>query len=470
MMIYRALFAHDEPIEIKRRPIRLWCEVDRLWFLVDASSTWDTMRPHRAHPDCSLHISDVFETDLYFSPSVQTQSRHFPCPKSLADCDLSLNLLLACRKIYWEARILPYAENTFLAKQLSAFSNFTYCLKSWQAHSISHLAFDIPETHGMTTHLAEWNDTFSLIAASFFGLRTISVKVQLHDPLSACWSSFWDGGLLELDRLQLKGLEFIVLDGDMQPYFTYSAGIAPKSGYLYSSHNGLGSPSTEKESKSDSAASQSDPVSFHRCRDRFRQAHQYDRNDDADQRIFFRFSPNPCPLYVRNLIHLLPRRKRTHADIRRQDGLQRELPYRYAFTDGVYPIFGYQFSDPNIEQEEIVRNIKKLRLSRQRLANKLRSPQSNIDLPRQLGGRKADRTEAGHPKDEHENFRHVPRVIVIDGEPRGQWRRRLNEETFAPFFESFPPQNPASRDYPRSKYFCTECDCLIGDPRCFLHA
>lgn len=199
---------------------------------------------------------------------------------------------------------------------------------------MTRLAFDIPETQGMTQYLTEWNDIFSLVAASFSSLQTVSVRVQLYDTLSACWSSFWDGGLLELDRLQLRGVKFTIFDQEMQPYFIYSEN-----------------------------PSQHQSMPFHGCRDRLRLDHKYDQNKNDDLRLFFRYSPNPCPLYIRSFIHLLPRRKRLHGMIRHEDMLQREHPaYQYKFeVSGTAKcgIFGYQFDAAATSKAEIEENIGK---------------------------------------------------------------------------------------------------------------
>lgn len=213
MNIYGALFTHDEPIEIRRSPIPLRCKQDQRWFTVDGKGDLHGGPPHR---ECESQIHECTTSDIYLVPGIRTQSEHYPCPRSIAGLDLELNLLLTCRQIYWEARKLPYALNTFLTRELGPFSNFTYCLKSWQIRAMTRLSFDIPETQGMTQYLAEWNDIFSLVAASFSSLETISVQVQLYDLPSACWSSFWDGGLLELDRLQLKRVKFTIIDQEMQ--------------------------------------------------------------------------------------------------------------------------------------------------------------------------------------------------------------------------------------------------------------
>lgn len=66
-------------------------------------------------------------------------------------------------------------------------------------------------------------------------------------------------------------------------------------------------------------------------------------------------------------------------------------------------------------------------------------------------------------------------VTYIDGEIPGQWRRRLNEETFAPFFESFPPLISLNRFSEEDMHIghrwnlsCTGCSSYIGTSVCFL--
>ncbi|KAM3075774.1 hypothetical protein ACMFMG_007900 [Clarireedia jacksonii] len=313
--------------------------------------------------------------------------------------------------------------------------------------------------------LAEWNETFSLIAASFLGLRTISVHVQLFDTHSACWSSFWDGGLLELDRLNLEGMEFVILDATMQPYFIYSAGNGLKSGQRFSAYNGIVSQDSHEQTNtpSDSAAP---PYPyywyFHHCRDYLRLSQRYEENNDEDLRLFFRFSPNPCPLYVRNLIHLLPKRNRTHADIRREDILQRDFHYQYAYDstdkDKAHPIIGYQFSDQGRSEVEIAEGVERLALSRQRLAEKLRS--GNASLNRPINRRRNFLSDTRSNKNRQRQaspLNHILRdTIEFDESPPGQWRRLLNEETFAPFFKAFPPSVPADDGISRDKLSPTQ--------------
>lgn len=440
MNIYSALFTHDEPIEIKRSSISLFCERDQQWFTIDGRGDSHGGRPHR---ECRSQIHERTTSDIYLGSGVRTHSEHYPCPRPIAACNLDLDLLLTCRQIYWETRKLPYALNTFLTKELGIFSNFTYSLNSSQVRAIKHLAFIIPETQGMTKYLAEWNDIFSLVAASFSSLETISVEVQLYDPLSACWSSFWDGGLVELDRLQLKGVKFTILDEEMQPYFTYSA-----------------NPSQQK------------PTPFHDCRDRLRLNHGYNQNNEEDLRLFFRYSPNPGPLYVRNLIHLLPRRDRSHSMIRHEDLLQREYPTyenKFDFSDmKKRAIFGYQFNAATTSKAEIEENIRKLHLSRERLTRKLASKEAQS---------RPHRSQPYHtiPDGETQLKTRPVNSTRVNSEPPGQWRRLLNEETFAPFFESFPPEIPGN--FPgfvfnpgQHKLACTGCADFVHISNCFLHS
>ncbi|KAI0576699.1 hypothetical protein Alg130_08684 [Pyrenophora tritici-repentis] len=433
MHIYSALFTHDEPIEIRRIPISLYCERDQRWFTLNSREN-----PHdRAHSECQRQIRKCLTSDIYLGTGVRTHSEHYPCPQSIAGCDLDLNLLLSCRQVYWEARKLPYALNTFLTKEVGTFSNFMYCLKTWQVQAMAHLTFEILEKQGMTQYLSEWNDIFALLAASFSALETTAIQVQLYDPISACWNPFWDGGLLALDHLQLKEVKFIIVDGDMQPYFTYSANP---------SHN------------------QSMP--FRECRDLLRLDRGYNHGDNEYLRVICRNSPNPCPLYVPNLIRPLSWYDGSDRMLRHEDILQRDYSaYQYNFEEfGTMEraIFGYQFDATATSKAEIEENTRKLHRSRERLARKLSSQAVEL-RPR--------RSQPYHT-DANDDTRGEMAPLNstrINNETPGQWRRLLNEETFAPFFESFPPVIPGSATRSALKLACTGCSESVEAPGCFLH-
>lgn len=314
MNIYSALFTHDEPIEIRRSPAILHCKQNQRSFIVDGRGDTHGNLPH---PECQSRINEWKASDLYSIFDVTTHSEHYPCPRSIAGYDLNLDLLLTCRQIYFyfEARKLPYALNTFLVKELGIFSNFCYCLKRWQIRAITQLAFDIP-MEGITVNVGEWNDIFSLMAASFSCLERISGHMQLEVPRDTLRDSFWNGGLLELDRLRLKEVKATILEEDMQPHFTYSTN-----------------------------RSQDQWLPFQDCRDRLYPDRGYDRKDDLDLYISYRYTSNPCPLYIRNLIYLMAGRDQSHVTLLPESFDQRNYPaYRfdYGLSDTTKrTIFGY---------------------------------------------------------------------------------------------------------------------------------
>ncbi|KAH8691641.1 hypothetical protein BGW36DRAFT_388710 [Talaromyces proteolyticus] len=479
MMVYKALFVLDKPIEIRRCAARVWCAVYRQWWPVDFEDPRKTILQHQSHRDCQAKIVTLLSTDLCTTSDAQLHAAHFPCVKLLdrAGSRLDLSVLRACRQTYTEARHIPYTDNVFVSHDLSSFSNFLYCLKIWQVRSIRHLNFQILEARGMTKFLAEWNDLFSLLATVCDCLRTLSVQVQLFDPPYACWSSFWDAGLLELDRLDLKGLSFVILDRDGKLYFAYTAGnFAPaKISLLGRAKSVLDvdlfeTVGTLKPAK---GIIHSDLVSFRACRNRFREAHAYDVNNNADGSIFFRFSPNPCPLYVRNLIHLIPRRNRSHVDIRREDRLEREYStYQYAYqaneqgTDKVDRIIGYQFGGGGYtpDNDEVARNVERVRLARNRLAERMKWSGSATTTTRASIRQKNYETPTYSSPIEAIAGKNT----LIDNSPLGSWRRRLNEEVFAPFFECFPPERVTDKTKRGQAWQCHECAISATDIQCFL--
>jgi hypothetical protein len=235
----------------------------------------------------------------------------------------------------------------------------------------------------------------------------------LRRPECVVWSSFWDAGLLELDRLkQLRSVDFTIRDEHIwqNPLVqTYHA---------------------------DFSGSASEPRKLlHSIRDRVRLDRGYDASKPSDLDVTFRCSPNPCPLYVSNLIRSLPRRGRSNIEIHYGNMLNRQC--RPRLLKAVLDV-------SRTEDAE----------KRERLARKLatREPQLRPRrLPQSHTG-KADTTRSGSV--------HVDRPL-IDYSPRGHWRRLLNEETYAPFFERFPP---AIENHARGNTKGVEA---VG---CFLHA
>ncbi|QKX60392.1 uncharacterized protein TRUGW13939_07537 [Talaromyces rugulosus] len=246
----------------------------------------------------------------------------------------------------------------------------------------------------MTIFLAEWNDIFSLIAASFTGLQTVSITIQLVNFPHIWGSSFWDAGLLELDRINLKSAQFVIVDENLSRQFTYTAGkefspliSAITTTCLFQEQTQHTTDSIKNEPRT--IVIQEPDVSFHRCRDRLREIHSYDPKNEADTILFFRFARNPCPLYVRNLFHLVPQRARSDANIRHEDRLQRDYaPYKYVHqggiddTENVNRVFGYQFYGPNRpDGDDIDRNILNILSARQRLSVKLSTGDANFVKP-----------------------------------------------------------------------------------------
>lgn len=88
----------------------------------------------------------------------------------------------------------------------------------------------------MDTHLAEWNETSSLISLGFPNLAAICIQIYLHFPVQAVRDTFWDGGLLEFCRLKrLRGVRLSIFEFDpawpntRDPvvFFEYAAGSLP---------------------------------------------------------------------------------------------------------------------------------------------------------------------------------------------------------------------------------------------------
>jgi hypothetical protein len=223
--------------------------VEEIWLVNEVESASHTFH-YEKHSSCR----DQFDSDICFTQDGALHPSHFPCPKSLASISgLDLDILCVCRQIYYEARHIPYTENTFMTAHLSSFSNFLYCLKTWQIQCISHLSFKFPETLSMAEFLWEWNDIFSLIAASFFRLRTVSFQMQLYNKSNACYSTFWDAGLLKLDHLALSAR---YVAGDTHQFLNS----------VHASENNQDSSGTESVGSSQ----QSRPLHttfFHDCRD-----------------------------------------------------------------------------------------------------------------------------------------------------------------------------------------------------------
>ncbi|PWY74893.1 hypothetical protein BO83DRAFT_426482 [Aspergillus eucalypticola CBS 122712] len=224
-------------------------------------------------------------------------------------------------------------------------------------------------------------------------------------------------------------------------------------------------------------------ICFRSARHRLRVRVQQDTSTDEEWtshdsyhsgQLFFRFAPNTFPLYVRNLIHTLPRRwpHRTHADLPREDRLHRnKTDYAYVYIGSASdpehsqsPIFGFQYN-PNLRHEHneeyIAQGLAALRLSRERLRRSVafapysrhRQREDGDPRPTSQSSRDQERKEETC----HQAFEvmvpaprrwaspgfqeYSPRRGVVtsaENERPGDWRRQLTEEAFAPFIESFP--------------------------------
>ncbi|EHA28375.1 hypothetical protein ASPNIDRAFT_43317 [Aspergillus niger ATCC 1015] len=448
------------------------------------------------HPECVTTQQKILQSDRYTGIAPQIASQDYPCPQDLTRNSMNLSFLLTCRQIYYEARHLPYMRTRFFTQEVGSFSNTSFCLRRWQVQLIQYLNIRVPPEQGMDTHLAEWNETFSLISLSFSNLAAISIQIYLHFPVQAVRDTFWDGGLLQLCRLKsLRGMKLSIFVSDPAwqttrdpvAFFTYAAGSLPD----------FMDETTDRNKQLPSLLPSSLPphqtpqhICFHCARDKLRDQVQQDTSISQEWaspdsyhsgRLFFRFAPNVFPLYVRSLIHTLPSRwpHRTHADIRREDRLHtNKTDYAYVYLDdgsdpdhSRYPIFGFQFN-PNLEQqhneEYIAQGLAALRLSRERLRRSLASSPSSSPSSLSVryrqreddGARRSSRSsntqeqrkEPWHQRSEAivpntrrwtspvvpEDSRSRLAVASAENERPGDWRRQLTEEAFAPFIESFP--------------------------------
>ncbi|OJJ77172.1 hypothetical protein ASPBRDRAFT_50124 [Aspergillus brasiliensis CBS 101740] len=445
ILIYKAVFDDNEVCEIQRKAIPVWCPVDKCWhqarrqFMADQTNrnSWDGFCSHLG---CQTKQGQTVSRDIYVGHGPLIASGHYPCPQSLErNPALSLGFLRTCRQVYEEARHFPYRRATFFTQELGSFANFTYCLKAWQVSSIAHLRIRIPLVQSVETHLAEWNETLSLISLAFHGLSTIAIDVHFRYAEQTWRDTFWDGGLLELDRLKLKGMQLVIYEGERDPrqFFEYSAGTLAS-----------GKQSNQK------AATRTNPISFHHARDTLRQRDQSRIDPNDTGRLFFRLSPNDFPLYVCNLVHLIPQRPRTEAEIRREDRHQRDYNYHYAYPEDdpehVNPIFGFQFSEELKEnKDEIARGLDKLQRSRKRLQ------QQRAKSPLPLPFKPSRRGVYPQSRRNSQEYQFDRSDMGEEIERPGDWRRRLVQEKFAPFMESFPLS--ATRKYPGSQSICLNC-------------
>ncbi|PYH69145.1 uncharacterized protein BO88DRAFT_365462 [Aspergillus vadensis CBS 113365] len=430
------------------------------------------------HPQCVTTQQKILQSDQYIGTAPQIASPDYPRPQDLANNCMNLSFLRTCRQIYHEARHLPYMRTIFFTQQVGTFSNFSFCLRRWQVQSIQYLKICVPSQQGMDTHLAEWNETFSLISLGFPNLAAISIQVYLHFPVQAVRDTFWDGGLLELCRLKrLRGMRLSIFEFDPEwpttrdpvVFFEYAAGSLPN----------LLDETTDRNKQLPSHQIPQH-ICFCDARDKFRDRVQQDTpigeewaSPDSyhSGQLFFRFAPNTFPLYVRNLIHTLPRRwpHRTHADIRREDHLHRnKTDYAYVYIDSTEhsqsPIFGFQYN-PNLRHQHnekyIAQGLAALRLSRERLRRSVANAPYSRHRQREDGDTGLSSQSSRDRERKEKAFHRGPEIMVpvyqrwtsqiarehapsrravtsAEDERPGDWRRQLTEEAFAPFIETFP--------------------------------
>ncbi|PWY77440.1 hypothetical protein BO70DRAFT_380696 [Aspergillus heteromorphus CBS 117.55] len=388
----------------------------------------------QSHPSCSSLQSHILNVDMHIGNRTMVSSPHYPCPHSLTrNPALNLNFLATCHQVYREARHLLYQQTVFWTQEVGSFSNFMCCLKNWQVREIRHLRLRLPSDMGMDMYLWEWNEVFALIGRACSGLRSVGVEVHTIQPKSTWRDIFWDGGLLGLDRLRLEGLRFVVYkrEGDTglgTVYFDYQVGVFPPSDLLSSP---LATTPVLEAPEAPGASETPEVISFHEVRNTLRHVQNVPITTEPG-RLFLRLSPNLLPLYISNLIHMLPRRHHTHAEIRREDRYQREYVYHYAYpdddTEQENPVFGFQFSEELKDDEQyIARGLARLRESRKRLARKAMEGGGGLGWVKKPEVRRGIQGKR----------------VVLEGEEEeeekaGDWRRRLTQETYAPFIEAFP--------------------------------
>ncbi|RAH50973.1 uncharacterized protein BO95DRAFT_510498 [Aspergillus brunneoviolaceus CBS 621.78] len=405
-MIYTYLFI-TQPITIQHKPIPAQCSIDN--------------RPLCRNPEATT--------------TTLNKSGYQP----------SYALLLTNRQLHHETHSYAYSAPLFRTQQTEAFANFTSCLTRPQIHAIRHLAFFLPLAQGMETHAADWHETFALVRHACPHLRSVSVEMALAFPAASGKDTYWDGGLLELDRLRsLRGMRVIVYGGDVaaaevekkpeEPFFLYEAGTL---------HPAASDIRGRTVAAAAAAGTGTTAISFHHARDALRRRLALalapsnpspDDNEEDPGRLFFRPSPDIFPLYVRNLTEMLLRRRRSHAEIRGEDRMQRNEIYHYVYLDE-RPfergrVFGFQYGrSVKLEERELERALEGLRLARERL----RVRRENGELGAcTRPGRVAVRERHGLRQV------HGGEGTGARDERPGAWKKQLLLEASAPLIESFP--------------------------------
>ncbi|KAJ9210988.1 hypothetical protein DTO166G4_7380 [Paecilomyces variotii] len=405
-----------------------------------------------------MQVAGILESDIYYASSPITASTHFPCPGSLSPCPLNLALLQTCRTIYYEARTMPYELNSFHTWELSSFSNFTYCLKSWQIRSISHLSLDLSDSFGGNT--AAWNESLAVIARAFVGLKTLSITIWLGSFHQAFRPNFWSGGLLDLDRLQLQGLRLVIYGRPGQPVFDYSAGTGVElpvehfNTHLRQCGTGLEGSRlimedcdqiSYKGTVSKTASTQQSEIKFsaaQKCLEHI-YADWAHKRCDAILPVGFHF--DFYPLYMRDMLERLPESV-GNAEIQGHNLFTRKYAFCNAYDKsdgGRHPIIGYQFHD-DTPPEEINRGVEMFLEARKRLkrSHAKWAPVYQAEAQKILQERRARRMSRGSQLEQKPcRDKMGYSLLEQDGEP-GEWRHRLVAETVAPLIETFPWEVP----------------------------
>lgn len=470
-MIYQYVFTLDGPYDICRAPFSLQSDSDGPYFIDKeprpdpATEGWIPGPAVSGHPE---HHNRLVE-DMYVGYNPITISAHYPCAYALRrGYPVSLTLLQTCRQVYAEARHLVFTENFFRAWRPSTLSNFFFCLTEWQVKTISHLCVEIRSPESMLKLFPEWHELFALVAEYFTGLKTLSIiaDVRFH-PQHIARESFWNGGLRWLKRLSLTGLHIRVIDDIADPFFEHTAGVIPvrMRRHLDSQPEALKISSMAEVPP----VVRTDTVDVANAQ-RVLQERYKTRQLDTIERQFVHsvprtfLSPNPAPIYFRNLIHISNTKDWTDENIRRQNILQRDYgAYEYVYdTERKSAVYGFQYSVTEtllLDEQSIV--IRQLTEARKRLTEKMRT-QTVIPsrTERREMWRQAHKGQFSTTTSEVPSHQDDDNLVKI--ERPGMWRRRLYEEVTSPFLEFFPSSLDCGDGYSghhtlRFPVVCTSC-------------
>jgi hypothetical protein len=470
-IIYQYVFTLDGPYDICRAPFSLQNDGDGPYFIDKeprpdpATEGWIPGPAVSGHPG---HLNRLVE-DMYVGYNPITISAHYPCAHALRrGYSLSLSLLETCRKVYGEARHLVFTENVFRAWRPSTLSNFFFCLTSWQAKTITHLCFEIRSPESMLKLFPEWHELFALIAEYFTGLKTLSIiaDVRFH-PQHIARESFWNGGLRWLSRLPLTGLHIRVIDDIADPFFEYTAGVIPAR--MRRHLDGLPEALKLGSMKEAPPEARADTVDVTNARLILQQRYRSLQPDTVERQFVHSvprtfLSPNPAPIYFRNLIHISTTKDWTDENIRRQNILQRDYSaYQYLYDEerkaGVYG-FQYSVTDSFLADEQTI-VIKQLAEARNRLAERMKAQK---DIPSRTERREMwkQTSRRQFPTAANKEPSRQEKESWVVFEKPGSWRRRLYEEVTSPFVEFYPASLDCGDGYSGHKSLsfpvvCTGC-------------